>query len=73
MPIMVNLSQSLIRPLRGQCAALSVNDLKAGHRGRKHVHEALKWLPKMPEPFVIDQAIAKVTQLDRINYAMSTP
>jgi putative transposase len=70
MAMMVNLSQALIRPRRAQCPALTVNDLKAGYRGRKYVHEALKWLPKMPEPFVIDQAIAKVTQPGRINYAM---
>ena len=50
-----------------------MNDLKAGYRGRKYVLEALKWLPKMPEPIVIDQAIAQVTQLGRINYATSTP
>jgi putative transposase len=67
--LMVNLSQALIRPLRAQCPAFSVNDLKAGYRGRKYVLEALKWLPTMPEPIVIDQAIAQVTQLGRINYA----
>ena len=47
---MVNLSQALIRPLRAQCPAFSVNDLKAGYRGRKYALEAFKWLPKMPEP-----------------------
>ena len=70
---MINLSQALIRPLREQCPAFSVNDLKAEYRGRKYVYEALKWLPKMPEPIVIDQAIAQATQLGRINYATSTP
>ena len=70
--LMVNLSQALIRPLREQCPAFSVNDLKAQYRGRKYVHAALKWLPKMPEPIVIDQAIAQVTQLGRINYAVGT-
>ena len=69
---MVNLSQALIRPLRAQCPALSVNDLKAGYRGRKYVHEAFKWLPKMPEPIVIDQVMARVTQLGRINYAVGS-
>jgi putative transposase len=70
--LMVNLAQVLIRPLRAQCPAFSVNDLKAQYRGRKYVLEALKWLPKMPEPIVIDQTIAQVTQLGRINYAVGT-
>ncbi len=69
---MVNLSQALIRPLRAQCPAFSVNDLKAGYRGRKHALEAFKWLPKMPEPIVIDQVMARVTQLGRINYPVGT-
>jgi hypothetical protein len=71
--LMVNLSQALIRPLRAQCPGFSVNDLKAEYRGRRYVLEALKWLPEMPEPIIIDQAIAQVTQLGRINYAMSAP
>ena len=71
--LMVNLSQALIRPLRAQCPAFSVNDLKAGYRGRKYLLEAFKWLPAMPEPILIDQAMARVTQLGRINYAVSTP
>ena len=71
--LMVNLSQALIRPFRAQCPAFSVNDLKAAYRGRKYVLEVFKWLPKMPEPLFIDQTIAQVTQLGRINYAMSPP
>ena len=70
---MVNLSQALTRPLRAKCPGLSGIDLEARYRGRKYVLEALKWLPKMPEPIVIDQAIAQLTQLGRINYAMSAP
>ncbi|MGF1614533.1 MAG: hypothetical protein ACFCVA_11680 [Gammaproteobacteria bacterium] len=58
---------------RWQLSAECANDLKAEYRGRKYVREGLKWLPKMPEPIVIDQAIAQVTQLGRINYATSTP
>lgn len=70
--LMVNLSQVLIRPLRQQCPAFSVNDLKAWFRGRKYVLEAFKWLPQMPEPIFIDQVIARVTELGRINYAVNT-
>ena len=43
--LMVNLSQALIRPLRAQCPAFSVNDLKAWYRGRKYLLEAFKWRP----------------------------
>jgi putative transposase len=69
----VNLSQALIRPLRAQCPGFSVNDLKAWFRGRKYVLEALKSLPEMPDPIFIDQAIAHVTQLGRVNHAVSNP
>jgi putative transposase len=71
--LMVNLSQALIRPLRAQCPGFSLNDLKAWFRGRKYVLEALKSLPEMPDPIFIDQAIARVTELGRINHAMSNP
>jgi putative transposase len=71
--LMVNLSQALIRPLQAQCPAFSVNDLKAWYRGRKYALEALKWLPEMPDPIFIDQAIARMTELGRINHAMSHP
>jgi putative transposase len=69
--LMVNLSQVLIRALRPQCPQLSVNDLKAYYRGRKYVTEAFKLLPNQPEPIFIEQAIAKVTELGRINHALS--
>jgi hypothetical protein len=36
---MVNVSQALIRPMRDQWPAFSVNDLKAWFRGRKYVVE----------------------------------
>ena len=69
--LMVNLSQVLIRALRNQCPAFSVNDLKAYYRGRKYVTEAFKLLPNLPEPIFIEQVIAQVTDLGRINHALS--
>jgi len=36
---MVNVSQALMRPMRAQWPAFSVNDLKAWFRGRKYVIE----------------------------------
>ena len=41
---MVNVSQALIRPMRAQWPAFSVNDLKAWFRGRKYVVETLKFV-----------------------------
>ena len=38
---MVNVSQALMRPMRAQWPAFSVNDLKAWFRGRKYVVETL--------------------------------
>src|SRR5712692_3063679 len=50
----------------------SVNDLKAWFRGRKYVVETLKLLPEMPEPIFIDQAIAQVAALGRVNHAINS-
>lgn len=64
---MVNVSQALMRPMRAQWPELSVNDLKTWFRSRKYVVETLKLLPEMPEANFIDEAIAQVAQLGRIN------
>jgi len=69
---MVNLSHALIRPMRTQWPEGSVNDLKAWFRGRKYVVETLKLLPEMPEPIFIDQAIAQVAALGRVNHAINS-
>ena len=69
---MVNLSHALIRPMRTQWPECSVNDLKAWFRGRKYVVETLKLLPEMPEPIFIDQAIAQVAALGRVNHAINS-
>ncbi len=67
---MVNVSQALMRPMRSQWPQLSVNDLKTWFRSRKYVVETLKLLPEMPEPIFIDQTIAQVAQLGRINHSV---
>jgi len=66
---MVNVSQALMRPMQAQWPELSVNDLKTWFRSRKYVVETLKLLPEMPEAIFIDEAIAQVAQLGRINQA----
>jgi putative transposase len=66
--LMVNLSHALIRPLRPKWPGLSVNDLKTWFRSRKYVVETLKWLPEMPEDIFIDQIVAQVAELGRINH-----
>jgi putative transposase len=68
---MVNVSQALMRPMRSQWPELSVNDLKTWFRSRKYVVETLKLLPEMPEAIFIDQAIAQVAQLGRINHTVN--
>lgn len=65
--LMVNVSQCLMRPMRVQWPELSVNDLKTWFRSRQYVVETLKFLPEMPEAIFIDQVIAQVAQLGRIN------
>lgn len=65
--LMINLSQVLMRPLRENCPAFSVNDLKAHFRGRQDVLDALKLLPQMPAPIIIDQVIEQAANRGRIN------
>jgi putative transposase len=68
---MVNLSHALMRPLQPHWPGVSVNDLKAWFRSRKYVVETLKLLPEMPEPIFIDQAIAQVAALGRVNHVVN--
>jgi putative transposase len=69
--LMVNVSHAWIRPMRTYGPALSVTELKAWFRSRKYVVETLKWLPEMPDPLFIAQAIAQVAALGRVNHAVN--
>jgi hypothetical protein len=69
---MVNVSQALMRPMRAQCPAFSVNDLKAWFRGQKYVVETLKLLPEPPDPFFIAQVVSKMAELGRVNHAVNS-
>jgi putative transposase len=68
---MVNLSHAVMRPLQPHWPGVSVNDLKAWFRSRKYVVETLKLLPEMPEPIFIEQAIAQVAALGRVNHVVN--
>ena len=65
--LMINLSQVLMRPMRENCPAFSVNDLKALFRGRQYVLEALKLLPQMPAANIIKQVVEQAANRGRIN------
>jgi len=69
---LVKLSHALIRPLRTQWPECRVNALNAWFRGRQSVVETFKWLPEMPEPIFIEQAIAQVAALGRVNHAINS-
>jgi hypothetical protein len=69
---MVNVSQVLMRRLRPDWPACSVNDLKAWWRGKTYVEETLKCLPEMPEAICIEQIVAQVAELGRINHMETT-
>ena len=64
---MISLSEVLMRPLRENCPAFSVNDLKAHGRGRTYVLDALKWLPDLPPAIIIEQALEQAANRGRIN------
>ena len=69
---MVNVSHALASELSTPHRRLSILDLKAVFRGRKYVLEILKYLPRPPERFLIDQLFAKVGLLGCINGLSST-
>lgn len=64
---MVNVSHALAAELSTPERKLSILDLKATFRGRKYVLEILKYFPKPPERFLIDQLFANVGLLGCIN------
>lgn len=64
---MVNLSQTLMRPMRQEWPLFSVNDLKAWFRGRKYAAALLKLLPEPPTSIFIDQVVSQIAALGRIN------
>jgi len=66
---MVNVSHALIRPMRAQWSAFSVNDLKAWFRGQQYVIDTLKLLPEPPDSNFIDQVVSKMAALGRVNHA----
>jgi putative transposase len=68
---MVNGAQALLRPMRAQGPACSVNALKAWFRGQKYVVETLKLLPAPPDPIFIAQVVAKMAALGRVNHAVN--
>ena len=68
---MVNVSQALMRPMRTQWPAFSVNDLNAWFRGRKYVVETLKLLPEMPAALFIDQMVSQMAALGQGNPAVN--
>jgi putative transposase len=68
---MVNVSQALMRPMRGQWPAFSVKDLKAWFRGRTYVIETLRLLPELPDSFFIDQVVAHMAELGWVNPAVN--
>jgi putative transposase len=64
---MVNLSQTLMRPMRQEWPLFSVNDLKAWFRGRKYAAELLKLLPEPLNSIFIDQVVPQIAALGRVN------
>lgn len=68
---MVNISHALIRPIRDQWPAFRVNDLKAWFRARKYVVETLKLLPEPPDSIFMDQVVAQMAELGRVNHAVN--
>ncbi len=62
---MVNISAALRGCL--EFSQMSVIDLKAWFRAAKYVRETLKLLPQKPEAICIEQTVAEVASLGRVN------
>ena len=69
---MVNVSHALMRPMRAQWPAFSVNDLKAWCRGQKYAIETLQLLPEPLDSLFIDLIVAQMAALGRINHAVNS-
>lgn len=70
---MVNLSHCLLQPFRHRDPAFSLLDLKAHYRGLKYVEEAIKMLPEIPEPDLLERIIARMVGLGRIHAGHTEP
>ena len=64
---MVNVSQLLLRDFRCQNSNVNVLDLKAYFRGHKYVVETLKLLPQKPDPILMGEIFATITQLGSVH------
>jgi hypothetical protein len=68
---MGNVSQALLRPPRAQWPAGSVNDLTAWLRGQQYVVETFPLLPEPPDSLLLDQVVAHMAALGRMNHAVN--
>ena len=64
---MTAISARLLRDFRLHSPDAGVLDLKAVFRGHRYANEALKFLPQFPQPFLLSQILAAVTNLGRIH------
>jgi hypothetical protein len=69
---MVHVSQALMRPMRAQGAACSVNDLKAWLRGQQYVVETFQVLPEPPDPIFSGHVVSKMAARGRVNHAINS-
>lgn len=70
---MVNLSQRLLLNFRPKDPAFSILDLKAHFRARRYAVEALKLLPDLIDPILINQVIANMPSLGSIHSQQFQP
>ena len=64
---MVNVSQLLLRDFRSENSNVNVLDLKAYFRGHKYVVETLKLLPQKPDPILMGEIFATISQLGSVH------
>jgi putative transposase len=70
---MVNVSATLVQPLRRTQPDYSVLDLKAQYRGYRYAHEIIKMLPEKPDSILLTAIFARIARLGAIHPVLSLP
>ena len=70
---MVNVSATLVQPLRRTQPDYSILDLKAQYRGYRYAHEIIKMLPEKPDSILLAAIFARSAGLGAIHPGLPLP
>jgi putative transposase len=70
---MVNVSTTLLQPLRRTQPDYSILDLKAQYRGYRYALEIIKMLPEKPEAILLTNIFERIARLGAIHPVLPLP